>query len=82
MDAIKRRLSDGGVDHIEKDVEVGVRERRPSVEAAIAQHREDDDRAEEAKGRNADEMDKKYWRSVNYVCPLRILALPGRGKTF
>lgn len=65
MEAIKRRLSDGTADHHEKDVEVG--ERRTSVDAALAQHRDDDDRAEEAKGRNADQMDRKYWLSVNYV---------------
>lgn len=30
-------------------------------------HREFDDRADEAKGRNADKYDKKYWFSVNYI---------------
>ncbi|KXT05063.1 hypothetical protein AC579_1020 [Pseudocercospora musae] len=30
-------------------------------------HRDDDDRAEEAKGRNADQIDGKYWLSVNYI---------------
>ena len=30
-------------------------------------HRENDDRAEEAKGRFAESYDKKYWLSVNYI---------------
>lgn len=30
-------------------------------------HRADDDRADEAKGRNSDKIDKKYWFSVNYI---------------
>ena len=65
MDTIKRRLSAGGAEHHEKDLENGGR--RGSVEAAIMEHREDDDRADEAKGRNSDQMDKKYWLSVNYI---------------
>lgn len=30
-------------------------------------HRAGDDRADEAKGRNSDKIDKKYWFSVNYI---------------
>lgn len=30
-------------------------------------HRENDDRADEAKGRYADAYDNKYWLSVNYI---------------
>lgn len=67
MDTLKRRLSDGGAEHHEKDPENPHPYRRSSADAAMAQHREDDDRAEEAKGRNADQMDKKYWLSVNYI---------------
>ena len=37
------------------------------ADAPVMQHREDDDRADEAKGRNADQMDRKYWLSVNYI---------------
>lgn len=37
------------------------------IEAITHQHRVDDDRAEEAKGRNADKYEKKYWLSVNYI---------------
>lgn len=38
------------------------------IEAASQfQHRETDDRAEEAKGRNSDKYEKKYWLSVNYI---------------
>lgn len=31
------------------------------------QHRDFDDRAESAKGRNSDKYEKKYWLSVNYI---------------
>lgn len=30
-------------------------------------HRDDDDRADEAKGRNSDKYGKSYWISVNYI---------------
>lgn len=30
-------------------------------------HRADDDRADEAKGRNSDKIDKSYWLSVNFL---------------
>ncbi|KAF2161856.1 hypothetical protein M409DRAFT_58639 [Zasmidium cellare ATCC 36951] len=30
-------------------------------------HRADDDRADEARGRNADKFDRSYWLSVNYI---------------
>lgn len=58
--------SNGNAEHREQDVEHGGR-RRGSADFANAQHREDDDRADEAKGRNADQMDSKYWLSVNYI---------------
>lgn len=38
------------------------------IEAATQfQHRETDDRADEAKGRNSDKYERKYWLSVNYI---------------
>lgn len=30
-------------------------------------HRADDDRADEAKGRNSDKIGKEYWLSVNFL---------------
>lgn len=30
-------------------------------------HRADDDRADAAKGRNSDQIDKSYWLSVNFI---------------
>ncbi|KAF2174164.1 hypothetical protein M409DRAFT_49030 [Zasmidium cellare ATCC 36951] len=30
-------------------------------------HRADDDRADEAKGRNSDKIDKSYWLSINFI---------------
>ncbi|KAK3111761.1 hypothetical protein LTR53_012665 [Teratosphaeriaceae sp. CCFEE 6253] len=65
MDSFKRRLS-ADATHKE-DAEHGGLQGLTSHDAAIIQHREDDDRADEAKGRNADQMDKKYWLSVNYI---------------
>lgn len=72
MDAIKRRLSAdrGVVEHHEYDekAEHGGQHPRDYVgDATVMNHREDDDRAEEAKGRNADQIDGKYWLSVNYI---------------
>lgn len=67
MNAFKRQNSAGSVRHHEGDVENPDPYRHTPGDAATAQHREDDDRADEAKGRNADEMDKKYWLSVNYI---------------
>lgn len=62
MAAVGRRLSNARAEHAENG-----NFRRMSADAAMAQHREDDDRADEAKGRNADQMDSKYWLSVNYI---------------
>lgn len=31
------------------------------------EHRADDDRGEEAMGRNADKFEKRYWLSINYI---------------
>lgn len=39
--------------------------RRPS--ATFVDHRDFDDRAEEARGRNADQIDKKYWYSWRFL---------------
>ncbi|KAK3679250.1 hypothetical protein LTR78_000811 [Recurvomyces mirabilis] len=51
----------------EVDAEQGANYGIGHAEAPMMQHREDDDRADEAKGRNADQMDRKYWLSVNYI---------------
>ena len=64
MDTFKRRLS---ASHNEGDAEHGRHAGLTPADIALMQHREDDDRADEAKGRNADQMDKKYWLSVNYI---------------
>jgi len=38
------------------------------ISDAIARdHRANDDRADEARGRNADQFDAKYWTSVNFI---------------
>lgn len=37
------------------------------IEPAIRDHRDTDDRGEEAMGRNADKFEKRYWLSVNYI---------------
>lgn len=42
-------------------------------------HREGDDRADEAKGRNADKYDKKYWLSVNYIGTLFAIGMAFMG---
>jgi hypothetical protein len=37
------------------------------IEHVHHEHRETDDRREEAMGRNADKFEKRYWLSVNYI---------------
>jgi hypothetical protein len=37
------------------------------VEHVNHEHRDTDDRGEEAMGRNADKFEKRYWLSVNYI---------------
>ena len=46
------------------DVEA-IQQRKMSIQQL--EHRDDDDRAEEAKGRNSDAIDRKYWFSVNFI---------------
>lgn len=67
METFKRRVSAGSTSHHEGDAEHGGHQGLTSTDVAMMQHREDDDRADEAKGRDADQMDKKYWLSVNYI---------------
>jgi hypothetical protein len=70
MDSFKRRQSAASAEKREHgDVENGAR-RISAADAAAYQHREDDDRADEAKGRNADQMDRKYWLSGQEINPL------------
>jgi hypothetical protein len=47
--------------HVEKRGSADV----PGV--AFVDHRENDDRAAEAMGRNADQFDRKYWLSINFL---------------
>lgn len=42
-------------------------------------HRADDDRADEAKGRNADKYEKRYWLSVNYIGTLFAIGMAFMG---
>lgn len=42
-------------------------------------HRADDDRADEAKGRNSDKFEKKYWLSVNYIGTLFAIGMAFMG---
>ena len=42
-------------------------------------HRADDDRAEEAKGRNSDKYAKNYWLSVNYIGTLFAIGMAFMG---
>lgn len=49
------------------------------IESITHQHRESDDRAEEAKGRNSDRFEKKYWLSVNYIGTLFAIGIAFMG---
>ena len=63
-----------GIDHVEAQTQ----ERRAS-DPAYQDHRADDDRAEEAKGRNADGYQKHYWLSVNYIGTLFAIGMAFMG---
>ena len=63
-----------GNDHIE-----AASEGRSFNDPSFADHRADDDRAEEAKGRNADKFDNKYWLSVNYIGTLFAIGMAFMG---
>lgn len=51
----------------------------PFDDPGYTDHRADDDRADEARGRNADKYDKKYWLSVNYIGSLFAVGLAFMG---
>ncbi|KAK4498863.1 hypothetical protein PRZ48_009373 [Zasmidium cellare] len=53
----KDRESSKDYDHVESMTRI----------PAYTDHRADDDRADEARGKNADKFDKSYWLSVNYI---------------
>ena len=46
---------------------------------AYIDHRPDDDRADEAKGRNADKFDKSYWLSWRYLGTLFAIGMAFMG---
>lgn len=52
---------------------------RSSNDPSYVDHRADDDRADEAKGRNADKFEKKYWLSVNYIGTLFAIGMAFMG---
>lgn len=61
-------------DHIE-----ALAKDRSYDDPSFIDHRADDDRAEEAKGRNADKFEKKYWLSVNYIGTLFAIGMAFMG---
>lgn len=63
-----------GNDHVE-----AVAHQRSYDDPSYVDHRADDDRADEAKGRNADKFDKKYWLSVNYIGTLFAIGMAFMG---
>ena len=51
-------------DHIER---LSSDRSRDIHDPSYVDHRADDDRAEEAKGKNSDKIGKEYWLSVNFL---------------
>ncbi|PIA92163.1 hypothetical protein CB0940_09972 [Cercospora beticola] len=51
-------------DHVERAAHASGSDIR---DPSYVDHRADDDRADEAKGRNSDKIDKSYWLSVNFL---------------
>ena len=65
------RVAHGAIN--EKGVAQGV------SDPSYVDHREFDDRADVAKGRNADKYEKKYWLSVNYIGTLFAIGMAFMG---
>lgn len=63
-----------GVAHVE-----ALAHQRSYDDPSYIDHRADDDRADEAKGRNADKFEKKYWLSVNYIGTLFAIGMAFMG---
>ena len=61
-------------DHIEN---IESNQLRPFT--SYVDHRADDDRADEAKGRNSDKFEKNYWLSVNYIGTLFAIGMAFMG---
>jgi hypothetical protein len=49
------------------------------IAPVMHEHRENDDRAEDAMGRNADAFEKRYWLSVNYIGTLFAIGIAFMG---
>lgn len=63
----------------ERHLEHGDASRNNSTTHHVVDHRESDDRAEEAKGRFAESYDKRYWLSVNYIGTLFAIGMAFMG---
>ena len=63
-----------GNDHIE-----ALAKDRSYEDPSYIDHRANDDRADEAKGRNSDKFEKKYWLSVNYIGTLFAIGMAFMG---
>lgn len=48
-------------------------------DVSFIDHRDNDDRAEEAMGRNSDKYEKRYWLSVNYIGSLFAIGMAFMG---
>lgn len=67
--------SDPDITHVEEAGKHG----RDVTDPSYVDHRADDDRADEAKGRNADKIDKSYWLSVNFIGTLFAIGMAFMG---
>ena len=67
-------MKENGNDHIE-----ALARDRSYDDPSYVDHRAYDDRADEAKGRNADKIEKKYWLSVNYIGTLFAIGMAFMG---
>lgn len=73
----KQSLDQNG-DHIEEALPLDAHG-RDQYHPDYVDHRENDDRADEAKGRNADHYEGKYWLSVNYIGTLFAIGMAFMG---
>lgn len=81
MEPTKHETGDSSPDNKATDndhIESLAHERRYD-DPSYVDHRATDDRADEAKGRNADRFEKKYWLSVNYIGTLFAIGMAFMG---
>lgn len=67
-------IKGNGSEHVEALVH-----ERSQNDPSYVDHRANDDRTDEAKGRNADKFEPRYWMSINYIGTLFAIGMAFMG---